>query len=68
MIDPTVDNFIRSVHAELAKQGYRASYSKALNITLTVGVYSILADKSMSKEALEHFAQIVIETWKKLSE
>jgi hypothetical protein len=64
MIDQKNDYLIRKVWAELVRQGYKASYSKALNIILTVGIYRIFEDKSIGKEALETFAQEVIKLWK----
>ena len=74
---PDNDKFIRRVLVEMIKQGYGADYTKALNIVLGVGIEAIIEglaiageippSRTLNEEALDKFANVVIETWKKLS-
>jgi len=46
-INPENDLIVKKVQAELKKQGYNVSYSKALNITLTIGMLSTIGYKHL---------------------
>lgn len=47
VINPENDLIVKKVQAELKKQGYNVSYSKALNIILTMGVLSTIRYKHL---------------------
>jgi len=47
VINPENDLIVKKVQTELKKQGYNVSYSKALNITLIIGVLSIIGYKHL---------------------
>jgi len=56
--------YIRKVWAELVRQGYKASYSKALNMILYIGILSIQELHRLPLNDEEKLAQTVIRKYK----
>jgi len=56
--------YIRKVWAELVRQGYKASYSKALNVLIYIGIMSIQILNKLPLEDEEKLAQTVVNVYK----